>query len=307
MSDPERSALSRRFEENRRRLRSVAYRMLGSHAEAEDVVQEAWLRLSGADAAGIDNLSGWLTTVVARASLDVLRARRSGREQPAGIRFPDPMIEWEERGDATQTAGMGDDAAEGADPESEVMRAEAVSLALLVVLETLDPAERLAFVLHDTFDVPFDEIAGIIGKTPAAVRQLASRGRRRVQGAATPPDADMRAQREVVTAFLAAARAGDFDALLRVLDPEVVVRFDLGTTLQEVRGAAPAARNALIGARLSTTVRAVIVNGEPGLVSFDQNGEPRALLSFTVRNGLVAAIHGIADAARIQRCLASLR
>src|SRR5688572_21057630 len=198
MSDPETSALSRRFEENRRRLRSVAYRMLGSHTEAEDVVQEAWLRLSGADAASIDNLSGWLTTVVARVSLDVLRARRSGREQPAGIRFPDPVIEWEERGDAAQTAGMGHDAAEGVDPESEVMRAEALSLALLVVLETLDPAERLAFVLHDTFDVPFDEIAGIIGKTPAAVRQLASRARRRVQSAATPIDADMRAQREVV-------------------------------------------------------------------------------------------------------------
>jgi RNA polymerase sigma factor (sigma-70 family) len=304
MTDPESGALSRRFEENRRRLRSVAYRMLGSHAEAEDVVQEAWLRLSGADAAGIDNLSGWLTTVVARVSLDVLRARRSGREQPAGIRFPDPVIEWE---DAGHEAGMGDDAAaKGADPESEVIRAEAVSLALLVVLEALDPAERLAFVLHDTFGVAFEEIAGIVGKTPAAVRQLASRARRRVQSVATPFDADMRAQREVVTAFLAAARAGDFDALLRVLDPDVVVRFDLGTTLQEVRGAAPAARNALIGARLSTTVRAVTVNAEPGLVSFDQDGEPRSLLAFSVRRGLVAAIHGIADPARIRRLLVAL-
>jgi RNA polymerase sigma factor (sigma-70 family) len=301
MTDPESSALSRRFEENRRHLRSVAYRMLGSRTEADDVVQEAWLRLSGADAASIDNLSGWLTTVVARVSLDVLRARRSGREQPAGIRFPDPVIEWE---DAGHEAGMGDDAAaKGADPESEVLRAEAVSLALLVVLEALDPAERLAFVLHDTFGVAFEEIARIVGKTPAAVRQLASRARRRVQSVATPFDADMRAQREVVTAFLAAARAGDFDALLRVLDPDVVVRFDLGTTLQEVRGAAPAARNALIGARLSTTVRAVIVNAEPGIVSFDQDGEPRSLLSFSVRRGLVVAIHGIADPARIRRLL----
>lgn len=309
MNDDEISVVSRRFEAHRKRLRSVAYRMLGSRSEAEDVVQEAWLRLSRVDTASIDNLGAWLTTVVARVSLDVLRARRSAREQPAGIRFPDPVIGPEERGDAGdgERALDPDEDLTGshADPEREAMRVDAVSLALLVVLEALDPAERLAFVLHDTLDVPFDEIAAIVDKTPAAVRQLASRARRRVQSAATPPDADLRAQREVVAAFLAAARAGDFDALLRVLDPEVVVRFDLGTTVQEVRGAAPSARNALIGARLSASVRALTVNGEPGLVSFDGDGEPRSLLSFTVRRGTIVAIHGIAEPARVRQCLAS--
>ena len=208
----EREFLAQHFEEHRTRLRAVAYRMLGSLTEAEDAVQEAWLRLSRTDADEVENLDGWLTTVVARVSLNMLRSRRSRREDPLGVRMPEPIV----------------DRADGTDPEHEALLADSVGLALLVVLETLNPAERLAFVLHDMFAVPFDEIAPIVDRSPEAARQLASRARRRVQGEPTVPDADLGTQREVVDAFLAAAREGDFQALLEVLDPDVVLRADVG-------------------------------------------------------------------------------
>src|SRR5713101_3310465 len=202
--------LAQRFEEHRRRLRAVAYRMLGSVSEAEDAVQEAWLRLSSSESGEIENLSGWLTTVVARVSLNMLRSRAVRREEPLSPHLPDPIV----------------DRADGIDPEHEALLADSVGLALLVVLETLTPPERLAFVLHDMFGVPFEEIAPVVERTPAATRQLASRARRRVRGASPSPDADLAKQREVVAAFLAASRAGDFDALVAVLDPDVVFRAD---------------------------------------------------------------------------------
>ena len=203
--------LAERFEENRTHLRAVAYRMLGSLSEADDAVQESWLRLSRSDTSGVENLGGWLTTVVARVCLDMLRSRKSRREEPLDVHVPEPIVSREA----------------GTDPEHEALLADSVGLALLVVLETLAPAERLAFVLHDMFAVPFDEIAPIVGRSPAAARQLASRARRRVQGCGRAlPDADLTRQREVVDAFLAAARGGDFDALLAVLDPDVVLRAD---------------------------------------------------------------------------------
>ena len=208
----ERDWLAERFEEHRSRLRAVAYRMLGSVSEADDAVQEAWLRLSRSDADEIENLGGWLTTVVGRVSLNMLRSRNSRREQPLGVHVPEPIV----------------DRADGTDPEHEALVADSVGLALLVVLETLSPAERLAFVLHDIFAVPFDEIAPIVDRSPEAARQLASRARRRVRAENTVPDADLDAQREVVDAFLAASRDGDFDRLVAVLDPDVVLRADLG-------------------------------------------------------------------------------
>src|SRR5438477_6456939 len=204
--------LAQRFEDNRTHLTAVAYRMLGSFSEADDAVQESWLRLSRSGASGVENLGGWLTTVVARVCLDMLRSRQSRREEPLNA----PMSE----SIASREAGI--------DPEQEALLAESVGLALLVVLETLAPAERLAFVLHDMFAVPFDEIAPIVGRSPTAARQLASRARRRVQGKATVPNADLTLQREVVDAFLAASRGGNFDALLALLDPDVVVRIDYG-------------------------------------------------------------------------------
>src|SRR5690349_263687 len=206
----EREWLAERFEEQRTHLRAVAYRMLGSLSEADDAVQEAWLRLSRSEASDIDNLRAWLTTVVARVSLNMLRSRKTHREQPLGVHIPDPIV----------------DPADGTDPEHEALLADSVGLALLIVLETLGPAERLAFVLHDMFAVPFDEIAPILDRSPAATRQLASRARRRVQGERTTPDPDLDRQRRVVDAFFAAAREGDFDKLVAVLDPEVVVRAD---------------------------------------------------------------------------------
>src|ERR671917_851287 len=233
--------LARRFEENRTHLRAVAYRMLGSQSEADDAVQEAWLRLSRSDTSGVENLGGWLTTVVGRVCLNMLRSRRSRREQflgeplgeTSGARMPDPIV----------------DSEDGIDPEHQALLADGVGLALLVVLETLSPAERLAFVLHDTFGVPFDEIAPIVGRSPGATRQLASRARRRVQGAAPAPDADLARQREVVDAFLAASRAGDFDALVAMLDPDVVRRADIGAVRaglsREVRGARAVAEHAM--------------------------------------------------------------
>src|ERR687890_2516140 len=246
--------LVQRFEEHRSHLRAVAYRMLGSISEADDAVQEAWLRLSRSDTSGIENLGGWLTTVVGRVCLDMLRSRKSRREEPLGARLPEPILSRED----------------GLDPEREALVADSVGLALLVVLETLSPAERLAFVLHDMFAVPFEEIGPMVGRSPTAARQLASRARRRVRGEAPPPDPDLPRQREVVDAFFAAAREGDFDALVAVLDPDVVLRSDGGAARPDatrvVRGARAVAERALTFARLSPFVRPALVNGAAGVV-----------------------------------------
>jgi RNA polymerase sigma-70 factor (ECF subfamily) len=283
----ERDLLAERFQERRARLRAVAYRMLGSLSEADDAVQEAWLRLSRSDAAVIENLDGWLTTVVARICLNVLKARRSRPEVPVGVHVPDPIV-----------GGLGQ-----VDPEQEVLLANSVGLALLVVLDALSPAERLAFVLHDMFAVAFEEIAPIVGRSPAAARQLASRARRRVQGAAVP-DADLALQQEVVDAFMAAAREGDFDALVAVLDPEVVLRADAGAPpagmSREVRGAEAVARGALFFARLDVDVRPARVNGAAGAVS-TRDGQPFTVAAFTVRAGKIVEIDILADAERLRR------
>src|SRR5919197_2450234 len=239
----EREFLAEQFEEHRTRLRAVAYRMLGSLSEADDAVQETWLRLNRIDADEVENLGGWLTTVVARVSLNVLRSRRSRREEPLDVHIPEPIV----------------DRADGTDPEHEALLADSVGLALLVVLDTLNPAERLAFVLHDMFAVPFDEIAPIVDRSPEAARQLASRARRRIQGENTIPDADLDTQREVLDAFIAASREGDFETLLEVLDPDVVLRADggpvPGIASRVVRGAANVARQALAFSRLDVDVR----------------------------------------------------
>ena len=280
--------LAGRFEEHRPHLRAVAYRMLGSLSEADDAVQEAWLRLSRADTSDVANLGGWLTTVVARVSLNLLRARHSRREEPFGPHIPEPVI----------------DRADGTDPEHEALLADSVGLALLVVLETLTPAERLAFVLHDMFAVPFDEIAPIVDRSPEAARQLASRARRRIQGEPVTPDADLGRQREVFDAFLAAARGGDFNALVAVLDPDVVVRIDLGAAglgmVREVRGAEAAARNALGFAAADMVVLPALINGVAGAVMI-RNGKPVSLGAVTVRNGKVVAIDILADPARLSQ------
>ncbi len=282
-------ALAERFEESRARLRAVAYRMLGSLTEADDAVQEAWVRLGRFDSAGIDNLEGWLTTVVARVCLDVLRSRASRREEPMGVRVPEPIVSAEA----------------GVDPEQEAILAGSVGLALLVVLDMLTPAERLAFVLHDMFAMPFEEIAPIVGRSPAAARQLASRARRRVQGAPTVPDADLSRQRKLVDAFLAAARGGDLQALLEVLDPEVVLRVEGGAAVpggaKEIRGARAAATEAIQGAQRAATVRHALVNGAAGLVSFGADGRPFAVLGFTVARGRIVEVDVLADPARVAR------
>jgi RNA polymerase sigma factor (sigma-70 family) len=282
----ERDWLAQRFEEQRTHLRAVAYRMLGSLSEADDAVQEAWLRLSRSDAGEIQNLGGWLTTVVARVSLNMLRSRRSRHEEPIGVRVPDPIV----------------DRADGTDPEHEALLADSVGLALLVVLETLRPAERIAFVLHDMFGVPFDEIAPIVDRSPEAARQLASRGRRRVQGERTVPDADPATQRQVVDAFLAASRDGDFEALLEVLDPDVVLRVDLGPAggSREVRGAAAVARQARGYSRLDLVMRPALVNGVAGVVTM-RGGEPFSLGAVTVRGGRIVAMDILADPARLRQ------
>jgi RNA polymerase sigma-70 factor (ECF subfamily) len=283
----EREWLAERFEANRTHLRAVAYRMLGSVSEADDAVQESWLRLSRADAGGVENLRAWLTTVVARVCLDMMRTRRSRREEPLGVHVPEPIVSSED----------------GLDPEHEALLADSVGLALLVVLETLTPAERLAFVLHDMFSVPFEEIAPIVGRSPAAARQLASRARRRVKASASVPDTDLAGQREVVDAFLAAARAGDFDALVAVLDPDVVLRVDRGAApagaSREVRGAAAVARQALTFARLAPVARPALVNGAAGFVVAPQ-GRPVAVAGFTVANGKVVEIDLLADRDRLR-------
>jgi RNA polymerase sigma-70 factor (ECF subfamily) len=282
----ERDWLAERFEEHRARLRAVAYRMLGSLSEADDAVQETWLRLSRSDADEIDNLGGWLTTVTARISLNMLRSRSQRGEEPLGARLPDPIV----------------DPAEGTTPEHEALLADSVGLALLVVLETLTPAERLAFVLHDMFAVPFDEIAAIVDRSPEATRQLASRARRRVRGEHTVPDADLDTQRQVVEAFLAAARNGDFEALLRVLDPDVVLRADLGPAggFREVRGAEAVASQARSYAQLDLVARPVLVNGVAGLVS-TLHGEPFSVGSVTIRGGRIVAMDILADPARLRQ------
>ena len=283
----EREWLAERFEEHRTRLRAVAYRMLGSLSEADDAVQEAWLRLSRTDADEIENLGGWLTTVVARVSLNMLRSRDVRREEPIGVRVPDPIV----------------DRADGTDPEHEALLADAVGLALLVVLDTLSPAERLAFVLHDMFAVPFDEIAPIVDRSPEAARQLASRARRRLQGERTVPDADLDTQREVVDAFLAAARDGDFEGLLAVLDPDVVLRADVGPLAvgsREVRGAANVARQAQTYSQLGLLMHRALINGAAGLVS-TRDGEPFSVGGVTVRNRRIVAIDILADPERLRR------
>jgi RNA polymerase sigma factor (sigma-70 family) len=279
--------LAGRFEEHRTRLRAVAYRMLGSLSEADDAVQEAWLRLSRSDAAAIENLGGWLTTVVARVSLTMLKSRRSLREEQFGVRVPDPVVSLDEE----------------LDPEQEALLADSVGLALLVVLETLEPAERLAFVLHDMFAVPFAEIAPIVGRSPVAARQLASRARRRVRGAAPPPDADLATQREAVGAFIAAAREGDFGALMAVLDPDIVLQADAGARpagRSQVRGAEAVAGQALAFSRLGLRVQPVLINGAPGTVSI-RDGRPFAVAGFTVRGGRVTEIDILADPERLRR------
>src|SRR5215211_5110784 len=280
--------LAEQFEENRTHLRAVAYRMLGSISEADDALQEAWLRLSRSCTSGVENLGGWLTTVVARICLDMLRSRSSKREEPLGVRVPEPIVSREG----------------GIDPEHEALLADSVGLALLVVLETLSPTERLAFVLHDMFDVPFEEIASIVGRSPGAARQLASRARRRVRGAATSADAGLACQREAVDAFLAASREGDFEALLAVLDPDVVLRIDGGAVRaglsREVRSVRAVAEQTLTFSRLSPFVRRALVNGAAGVVVAPR-GRPFAVMGFTVRRGKIVEIDVLADPARLRQ------
>jgi RNA polymerase sigma factor (sigma-70 family) len=280
--------LAGQFEANRTHLRAVAYRMLGSLSEADDAVQESWLRLSRSDTAGIENLSGWLTTVVARVSLDMLRSRKSRREEPLGTHVPEPIVS----------------RADGVNPEHEALLGDAVGLALIVVLETLDPAERLAFVLHDMFAVPFDEIAPIVERSPTAARQLASRARRRVRGATPAPDTDLARQREVVDAFLAAARNGDFEGLLELLDPEIVVRIDRGALpagrSREIRGARAVADQMRRGAQGARFARPALVNGVAGIVVAPR-GRPVEVIGFTVVDGRIAEIDVLADPARVRQ------
>jgi len=277
--------LAERFQAHRTHLRAVAYRMLGSASEADDAVQDAWLRLSRADTSGVENLGGWLTTVVARVCLDMLRSRKSRREEPLGAHLPEPLVNRED----------------GADPEHEALLADSVGLALLVVLDTLAPAERLAFVLHDMFAVPFDQIAPIVGRSPAAAKMLASRARRRVQAAATVPDADLPRQRTVVDAFLTASRGGDFAALLEVLDPDVVLRADRAAVLAgaaaEVRGAAAVAETFSGRARHA---RPALVDGAAGAV-WAPGGRPHIVFGFTIRGGKIVEIDILADPERLRQ------
>ena len=286
MDDPEQMA--KNFEAHRSHLRAVAYRMLGSVSEADDAVQEAWLRLNRSDAGGIQNLQGWLTAVVARVCLDMLRSRKSRREEALDAREVDPIVKSEG----------------AADPEQEALLADSVGLALLVVLNTLRPAERVAFVLHDVFALPFDEIAPIVGRTPAAARQLASRARRRVHGGETIPDSDLKSQRVVVDAFLAALSAGDFEGLLAVLDSDVVVRVDAAAGAsgapREIRGARSWARGAVAFSRLARFAQPALVNGAVGLVSASGGRLSRAL-SFKIAHGTIVQVEIIADRERLQQ------
>jgi RNA polymerase sigma-70 factor, ECF subfamily len=282
--------LAKQFEEQRGHLRAVAYRMLGSLAEADDAVQDAWLRASRADGASIDNVRGWLTTIVARVALNMLRARRTHHEESLGAHLPDPVV-----------TGEG-----SSQPEEEALLADSVGLAMLVVLDTLAPAERLAFVLHDVFKLPFEEIAPMVDRSPAAARQLASRARRRVKGAsATAPDRDRQRQRQVVDAFFAAARAGDFDGLIALLDPNVVLRADFGKrrapTPMVTTGPSAVAALALTGARLpNAKLIPVLINGSAGVV-ITVGGRPFSMMGFIVANGRVVEIDAIVDSRRIAK------
>ena len=281
--------LAQRFQEHRPRLRAVAYRMLGSTSEADDAVQEAWLRASRSDASGADNLGAWLTTIVARVCLNMLRSRKRRREVPFDAQhLPDPIV---------------DRAEEGIDPEHEALLADGVGLALLVVLETLTPAERLAYVLHDMFSVPFEEIGAILNHSPEAARQLASRARRRIRTSHTTPDegAATHQEEEVVGAFLAAARDGDFDALLAVLDPDIVERVDTGSgTIVEVRGSEDVARRAMAVSQPGLVGLPALINGAPGWVSV-LDGELYAIAALTVHNGRITTMDILLDPARLAR------
>jgi RNA polymerase sigma factor (sigma-70 family) len=287
--------LAERFEEHRAHLRGVAYRMLGSLTDADDAVQDTWLRLARSGADGVENMQGWLTTVTARVCLNKLRARNLRREDYLGVHLPDPLVDVDGE----------------FQPEEEALLADSVGLALLVVLDTLAPDERLAFVLHDMFDLPFETIAPMVGRSPAAARQLASRARRRVRGAALPTDPDLGRQREVVDAFFAAARGGDFAALVAVLDPEVVLRIDAGgrrrAASMVISGAQDVARQALTG--LSSALRAVdvrpaLVNGAAGVVISGVHGGPVAVMGFSVADGKIAEIDAIYDPVRVRRIVA---
>jgi RNA polymerase sigma factor (sigma-70 family) len=290
----ERELLASGFEEHRPRLRALAYRMLGSPSEADDAVQEAWLRLDRSDSGGVENLGGWLTTVVSRVCLNMLRSRASRRErfldkpwdETSDARMPDPIVDRED----------------GINPEHQALLAYGIGLALLVVLETLSPAERIAFVLHDTFGVPFEEITPIVGRSPAAARQLASRARRRVRGEAMVPDADASRQREVVDAFLAASRDGDLGALLAVLDPEVVLRADPGAAgaQREVRGAPAVAEQARAFSHLGQFSRRALVNGVAGIVSRAPGGPTFSVMGFAVASGKITEIDILADPERLR-------
>ena len=280
--------LAERFEANRSHLRGVAFRMLGSVTEADDAVQEAWIRLSRSDTSDVDNLRAWLTTVVGRVSLNMLRSRRTRRESPLETHLPDPIVSPE--------AGL--------DPEQEALLGDSVGLAMLVVLDSLTPAERVAFVLHDVFAVPFEQIAAIVGRTPPAARQLASRARRRVQGAPVP-DVDLKGQWAVVDAFLVAARDGDFERLLAVLDPDVVLRSDGGVARPDLvsllRGAPAVAEGAMTFRRFAETATRVLVNGLPGGVAWAPDGSPFAVVAMTVSRGRIVAIDILADPDRLAR------
>lgn len=278
--------LAEQFEQHRPRLRAVAYRMLGSLSEADDVLQDAWVRLNRTDAGEIQSMGAWLTTVVARVALNVLRSRRSRQEQSLEIRLPEPII----------------DPIDGSNPEHEALLADSVGLAMLVVLDALTPAERLSFVLHDMFAMPFEDIAPIVDRTPAAARQLASRARRRLQGSAPMPDPDLEVQWRAAEAFLAAARDGDFTALLEVLDPEVVIRADFGVRRPGqsavVRGAEAVARQATAWARVDMVMRRVLVNGTPGIVA-TIGGRLFAVGAVTVRGGRIVEMDFLADPKRL--------
>jgi RNA polymerase sigma-70 factor (ECF subfamily) len=280
--------LAERFEANRAHLRGIAFRMLGSLTEADDAVQESWVRLSRTDASEVDNLRAWLTTVVGRVCLNMLRSRKTRSAASLETHLPDPILSPEQ----------------GLDPEQEALLGDSIGLALLVVLDALTPAERVAFVLHDVFAVPFDEVAPIVGRTPTAARQLASRARRRVQGAPVP-DVDLDGQWAVVDAFLAASRGGDFERLLAVLDPDVVLRSDGGLArpglVSLVRGAQAVAQQAMTFRRLAETSTRVLVNGIPGGVAWAPDGSPFAVLALTVKGGRVVAIDVLADPDRLSR------
>jgi len=289
MPTPEK--LAEQFEAHRPHVRAVAYRMLGSVSEAEDAAQEAWIRLSRTDVSGVDNLRGWLTTVVARVCLDMLRARTSRREDPLDVHVPDPIVERaESRG--------------GTGPEADAMLADSVGLALLVVLEKLEPAERLAFVLHDVFGMAFEEIAPIVDRSIVATRQLASRARRRVQGQVPTPEVDLRKQRRVVEAFLAAVQQGDFEALVAVLDPEIVLRADGGAAKgmsRLVRGAQAVVAQAAAFSKLGLSSQVVLVNGNIGVVSRLPDGRVLSVIGFTVAGGKVLEMDILADPDRLNR------